>query len=481
MHLNIGLEVGTQAILTIGALARPNDERPAAALSHASWLSLYQLFSLPWFTRMWVIQEYVVPQSISEFWVGCVPFNPMMMLRGALEIFGMDNIPLSTGERVAMLGGIKNFLSLIDTKVQFESIIDGHIFTSFLWSFRDHDATDPRDKVYSLLGVIEDSNVGFQTEISPSADIGATIDLNKIIVDYRAPVEEVYASLTRAIINATHSLNVICACQGSSSFRRSWVPDWSLPWQYFSLLIDNVYSSCGETRSKTQYRASGSKIGSILFSNDLSRIRAEGILCCHVLYLVKSPSAEANQGYFEQALHLYDELNPELRTLLSSVYTEMEYEEMDEGTDLTQLGWVLATVGGGLRPGECLARIWRYFCPKAREEWHHLINSYNHDFNMNAANWGEEDVALFDVRIAQIGQGRSIFISETGYCGLLPEHAKEGDCLCVLFGCDVPVVLRKAGDFYTFIGECYIQGLMDGEAITELEVGNKTSQEFEIL
>jgi hypothetical protein len=41
--------------------------------------------------------------------------------------------------------------------------------------------------------------------------------------------------------------------------------------------------------------------------------------------------------------------------------------------------------------------------------------------------------------------------------------------ICILFGCSVPVVLRRfneAGKFYhKFIGECYAHGMMDGEAI----------------
>jgi hypothetical protein len=45
--------------------------------------------------------------------------------------------------------------------------------------------------------------------------------------------------------------------------------------------------------------------------------------------------------------------------------------------------------------------------------------------------------------------------------------AQQGDLVCVLFGCSVPVVLRRLDEdnSYTFIGECYLHGFMDGEAI----------------
>jgi hypothetical protein len=43
---------------------------------------------------------------------------------------------------------------------------------------------------------------------------------------------------------------------------------------------------------------------------------------------------------------------------------------------------------------------------------------------------------------------RALFVSETGWVGLVPRWAKPGDLICILFGCKVPVVLRGQGDYY---------------------------------
>ena len=57
--------------------------------------------------------------------------------------------------------------------------------------------------------------------------------------------------------------------------------------------------------------------------------------------------------------------------------------------------------------------------------------------------------------------------------GLGPDDSKVGDLVCVLFGCSVPVVLRRtAPDDYEFIGECYVHGIMDGEAVQGLSTQN---------
>ena len=39
------------------------------------------------------------------------------------------------------------------------------------------------------------------------------------------------------------------------------------------------------------------------------------------------------------------------------------------------------------------------------------------------------------------------------------------DEICLLFGGEVPYVVRDRGGFYQFIGECYCYGIMNGEAI----------------
>lgn len=72
--------------------------------------------------------------------------------------------------------------------------------------------------------------------------------------------------------------------------------------------------------------------------------------------------------------------------------------------------------------------------------------------------------------------------------GLVPEETQRGDLICILFGCSVPVVLHKMedppskceGTQYQLVGEAYVHGMMDGEAL-EVQRGEKIkSQLFEI-
>ncbi|KAI0508754.1 heterokaryon incompatibility protein-domain-containing protein [Xylaria bambusicola] len=87
--------------------------------------------------------------------------------------------------------------------------------------------------------------------------------------------------------------------------------------------------------------------------------------------------------------------------------------------------------------------------------------------------------------------GRKLFLTDTGYIGLGPDHMKPDDNIIVVPGSTVPHVLRRRrtsssldgyssnNDVLTcsYVGEAYCDGVMDGELI--MVEGNKT-QVFEI-
>ena len=101
-----------------------------------------------------------------------------------------------------------------------------------------------------------------------------------------------------------------------------------------------------------------------------------------------------------------------------------------------------------------------------------------------------------------------------GALGLAPNNARKDDLICIIFGCSVPLVLRQAhrpkqsespqlhasttsakpqgastsskdnsedGEkLYTLVGECYIDHMMDGEAIAYFKDQDICPQEFKL-
>jgi hypothetical protein len=73
---------------------------------------------------------------------------------------------------------------------------------------------------------------------------------------------------------------------------------------------------------------------------------------------------------------------------------------------------------------------------------------------------------------------RRIFRTVKGYYGLGPPLIENGDIVCVLFGGKTPFCLRRIDRHYELVGECYVFGLMNCEAIDMMEKGELKQKTF---
>jgi hypothetical protein len=71
--------------------------------------------------------------------------------------------------------------------------------------------------------------------------------------------------------------------------------------------------------------------------------------------------------------------------------------------------------------------------------------------------------------------------TKKGYYVLGPKVLEAGDIVCVLLGGKMPFCLRPLGSKYLLIGECYVHGLMDGEAMDMLKRREVSEEIFDII
>jgi len=76
--------------------------------------------------------------------------------------------------------------------------------------------------------------------------------------------------------------------------------------------------------------------------------------------------------------------------------------------------------------------------------------------------------------------GGYIIETKKGYIGMASDRVRNGDAVCVLFGCLVPLIMRRDGDCWTLVQSSYVHGLMEGEAMEQLREGKLRKQEFKI-
>ena len=61
--------------------------------------------------------------------------------------------------------------------------------------------------------------------------------------------------------------------------------------------------------------------------------------------------------------------------------------------------------------------------------------------------------------------------------GLTPLMGEAGDLICILFGGWGLFLLRSQDDHYLLVAECYVHGIMEGQA---MEWRDTTDQEFKL-
>lgn len=89
--------------------------------------------------------------------------------------------------------------------------------------------------------------------------------------------------------------------------------------------------------------------------------------------------------------------------------------------------------------------------------------------------WKDEDgvyrssgLIMFLTDLGEILWRKSIFVTEKGYVGIGPADTFVGDEIVVLPACKYPLAVRKKDAFYQVVGICRVYGLMDSEAVTML-------------
>jgi hypothetical protein len=196
-----------------------------------------------------------------------------------------------------------------------------------------------------------------------------------------------------------------------------------------------------------------------------------------------------------------------------------------EGLLIDIITWTSDPIPDGVIPKECLEKaewdgqgkdeffkapdkLWRTLvadrAPDGRNPpgWYHraclhcLVNDTpnGHINTRELLAKGQPDMIRDYLKRVQAVTWNRVFL-ETNSCsttreklfGLGPPSAKAGDIICILFGCSVPCILRErrheaGGSYFEFIGEAYIYGKMDGEAmaLTDEEL-DKQTKEFRLM
>lgn len=80
----------------------------------------------------------------------------------------------------------------------------------------------------------------------------------------------------------------------------------------------------------------------------------------------------------------------------------------------------------------------------------------------------QHDAARYLNALQRVSINRRFFETSQHYLGIGPQSMQSGDLVCVILGARTPVVLRpliEVDGAYELLGDCYVHGIMFGEAM----------------
>lgn len=170
------------------------------------WRALDALLRLPYFTRVWVMQEVILGRKVSFRWSE-VEFD-LTRLRGLVDAAHRAGEREFYGDNPIGTFGLHCAMSLTDPP-------ESRSFESIMNYVAHRHATDPRDRIYAILGFVEDG---------PS-----------IVPHYDMPVQTVFTDAAMQVISLRKNLDILSYVAHSVNHHLdpaewpTWVPTWDGP------------------------------------------------------------------------------------------------------------------------------------------------------------------------------------------------------------------------------------------------------------
>jgi hypothetical protein len=379
--------------------------------------AIYRLLHRPWFGRLWIRQEIALStDAIVQCGHTVVPWVDFQNAVFCLRIKQSSTFVLDDGNTSAYIPSAIDMASSVCWRDR------AYPLYALMFDTQEAKCTDPKDRIYAILAFLERHNL----EIRP---------------DYTLDTVDVFRDVIVRSIFRLNSLVALSNCRMKESPHDfpSWVPDWA-----------------DTQRPRPLYFG---------LANGSTRPFAEAI------------------GH--DTLRLTGVPVTEITEVATLPYLQRDYQhrlrEQQVKTIAERVNIMAPYTGGG-------TYLEAYRDALSAGVFHEAEDPPKTDaFPKRAATillrqilWGEdpgqEDLRLYHEKTTAPEQylsvlchtvmNRVFFWTKGGYVGLGAEFAQPGDKVVVFLGCARPMVVRPVENGkYKLVGDAYVPGLMNGEAI----------------
>ncbi|CZR66684.1 related to heterokaryon incompatibility protein [Phialocephala subalpina] len=477
------------------------------------WKAVEKLLLRPWWIRVWTLQEYIVPSKF-RFCCGKESIDRDELNIAIYAIYICQKIDMSLLSKQAWEPAWSRRRLLMWYRKHLSMNLLG--LMSYIG---DCKATDPRDRIYSVLGLVDDGTLVGRPR-------------------YEDDVGKVYTDLVIKFVGYYKTLDIICLADRfngnavSEHFRPNlptWCPDWRaeiVPWVVPAMACQSAGKGTGnfrpsalpkqQTMRPIAYVAGiGDHTLEVKFSANRQILFCQGIFLDSVDGIggLKAGRRRDKNSNEWEGVHDCVQSNSRFNLPLPPINTKaILVNDLKPDTASMILSDVMRCLVLDRKDrylshrlsgeGYC-HRHFRDMCRIALQTPQNVDTQFLDWFQRNRqlyiqgytleevcrkseeleskCNGGLPDREAFLSRFDDTTQGmsRRLMTTNDGNTGMVPCRTGRGDQIWVLLGCSIPMVLRKRLDGTSFdvVGECYLNGFMHGEALNLLRHNRDTNVE----
>ena len=361
-----------------------------------AWIALSRVFNRPYFRRSWIIQEVALARHAV---VHCGP-----------HVIDWDVLAAASSYQMGQLhSDAENAHDAVAAIMEFHRNDHGrgnNIVDTLFMSYR-FNCTDPRDKVFAMLGLAQ------ALVLQP---------------DYSARVEDVYLTTTQLLIVEFGNLDILCCVSHPKTVATlpSWVPDWQ------------VQVAVKRKLGKSTVRVPDAPRQQVKYLINHRTLTVEG-------WCVASIASVANVFTRNES------------GLLVGWNEFVDKTIHPDGNPPTEL-YRRTFLGGERLPGITSEEELH----SAYEAWQNLLTRRDRGYKplTNLPDENEKGTE-FDRVMTETCIGRRLFATAQHNLGLAPSEARVGDVVCFLGNSSTPFILRPRGSYFEFVGESYVSEFVE--------------------
>ena len=388
---------------------------------------LAELTYRPWFERAWTFQEVILPSTV-------------LLVCGkssmALECLEASNLPASRhggawfSQQSDLIFATRK---IEDTFLEDLGRLPADNLDYLLIFRREAKMSDPRDYIFSLLGLFPPS---VSLSLSPN---------------YSISVKDLFIAVAKHIIRASGEIRILCSVESPKHVDDEAFPSWVPDWRASSESLQNVLH---DRNPNSPYRATRDSLLDYDPTSNGNELPLYGI-----------PIGAVDQAGRYNDVHSISEFN------LGSSYdhTNQPITSALRQAQTLDIDAIYRRIGVKHPDRRSLAdlfdipikpRIRRRKCKQC---------PIPHTMPILSMQKAEQNPKLTHIveRCRNAVVSRAFFTTDSRYFGFGPNCTAVGDQIFLLIGSDVPFILRPAGGKFELVGACYVHGIMYGEGLCQ--------------